>query len=532
MRRRTLLGYLAAGSVGAIAGCGTREKRQDSPTPTETERSRPEPEESEWEKRQEQFGFDERVDAVEDLGWDPSGTRPVNASLVESFERDALIEVPPGTYKLADSVTAEKLSNWGLVGLGEKRTDVTFTTNEGSRIEFKVLHGKDILLENFAFDQGDQFDRTLGMTFFIDDNLRIYNVEKAGSNPTLDPSGVSALALNVVNPDGSAVVDTFARTGPQAFLRYPKNELCVFSGTGHMGTITYRNLHIENAGENGIYASKCPGEVHVEGGFYRNNRNDNIRISGTGSYIRGATVVIDSDDFHPRNRGTKGNMRGIRMQSGDQGYTGGVIEDTRLELHSTFRTQSLVHIAHNQGGMTMRNSELQNWTNFFSFRAKSPSEHVAKPWSVNLENVRLVEHGQDGSALKIGGRPNSILRNVTLETTQEAGKRNGIILADSEGTVFENVKIATNGIPLEIERPSNPLKHHPITFRGDNEFSMRHTQFVNSPVDTSNNRSIDLSDDRAVDNDRTVFPFSDAPADVDSILVTRVDDNSMEFQYV
>lgn len=521
MKRRALLGSLAIG-CGAFAGCGGRNDPNDSPEDPPEKRSNTgsDEERAEWETLRSRFGFEERVDAVDDLGWDPDGLFPVDESLAESFDRNVLVEVPPGEYKINESIDGQPVTNWGMRGVGEDRTDVRFTTNEGARIDFQILSGRDILFENFTFDQGEEFDRTIGMTLFVDDNLIIRDVEKAGANPTEDPDSVSALALNVTDPDGTALVDTFVRTGPQVFLPYPKNELCVFSGRGHHGTVTYRNLEIHNAGENGVYASKCPGDVHVEGGFYKNNRNDGIRISGEGSYISGATVVIDSDDFHPENRGVEGNMRGIRMQSGDKGLTGGVIEDTNLTLRSTFRTQSLVHVAHNQGGMAIRDSELENWTRYFSFRAKSPSNHVETPWGVTLENVQITEHGALGSAVEIDGRPNSTLRNVTVETPREIGLRHGITIADSPGTVFEDVAIETSGIPLRIERPSTSPEEYAIEFRGTNEFSTR------GEFGLAASRELPISDDR------TVFPFRGVGEDVSALLVTGMESDRLRFRRV
>jgi len=519
VNRRALLGSLALG-CGVLAGCGGRGEPSDAPRDPLGERpsAGSDDGETDWETLRDQFGFEERVDAVNDLDWDSDGLFPVDDSLVESFDRDVLIEVPPGEYKILNSISGKDVSNWGIRGTGEERADVRFTTNEGSRVEFKLESGSDVLLENFAFDLGDNFDRAMGMTFFIEDNLHVHNVEKAGANPTEDPNNVSALALNVTDSDGNALVDTFVRTGPQHFLSYPKNELCVFSGGGNEGTITYRNLDIRNAGENGIYASKCPGEVHVEGGFYKNNRNDSIRIAGDGSYIRDATIIIDSDDFHPENRGVEGNMRGIRMQSGDEGFTGGLIEDTSLELRSTFRTQSMVHVAHNQGEMTLRDSELKNWTKFFSFRAKAPSSHVSAPWGVTLENLRITEHSGTGTAVRIEGRPNSTLRNVDIKTSREVGLRHGITVADSAGTVFEDVTVETNGFPLRIQRPSIPPDDYSLEFKGTNEFSAR------------GNFDLDGSLKLPIGEDRTVFPFRDVGEDVSALLVTGIEEDRLSFR--
>jgi hypothetical protein len=527
MKRRALLGSLAAGSLGALAGCGDQQgppgsatELERSETPQSTEEQSDSQGKSRWETLQDRYGFEERVDAVEDLGWDRTGERPIDDSLSESFERNALIQLPAGTYRLADSIAEEGVTNWGLVGMGEKRGGVRFTTDEGSRIEFKILDGADLLFENFTLAQGKKFDRSMGMTFFVSDNLRISNVEKAGANPSRNPEGVSGLALNVTDPEGTAVVDRFVRLGPQELLPYPKNELCVFSGRSHVGTVKYRNLQIANAGENGIYASKCPGKVHVEGGFYKNIRNDAIRIAGEGSYVKNANVLIDSDDFHPRNRGVEGNMRGIRMQSGKEGYSGGLIEDTQLDLRSSFVTQALVHIAHNQGGMRMRNSRLRNWTEYHSFRAEAPSNFVQDPWGVNLKNVRLVEHGRRGSAVEIANRPNSVFENVTIETSRSSGGRNGIVVTNSKGTTFRDVSVRTNGIPLWIRRPSTRLDQYSLAFEGDNEFTIENNLFVDSQID------LPLGDDGVV------YPFREAGDDVDALLVTGLDDQRMQYEYV
>jgi hypothetical protein len=522
MKRRALLGSLVLG-CGALAGCGGR----DNPSEPSEKPSKPRPDtgssgdQTEWERLQDQYGFRARVDAVDDLGWDPDGLQPIDDSLIESLDRSILVEIPPGEYKLNKSIEVEGVSNWGMRGSGDARTDVRFTTNEDSRIKFKLVSINDVLLENFAFDQGDRFDRAMGMTFIVEDNLRIQNVEKAGANPTQNPNGVSALLLNVSDPDGTALVDTFVRTGPQDFLPYPENELCVYSGPGHRGTVVYRDLDIRNAGENGIYASKCPGNIHVEGGFYKNNRNDGIRISGDGSYVKGATVVIDADDFHPQNKGVKGQMRGIRMQSGDWGFSGGFIEGCDLELRSTFYTQGLVYVVHNQGRMTLRNTDLKNWTEYFTFRAEPPSEYVQGPAEVTLDNVRMKEHARTRSAVKIDGRPGSTFRDVTIETEGTPGLRDGIVLTDSPGTVFEDVSVETTGVPLRIERASTSPEDYSVKFRGANEFSTRGSFGLKSS-------SVELP----IDNDGTVYPFQEVGEEVSALLVTGVENDQLSYRQV
>ncbi|MGM0718734.1 MAG: hypothetical protein ACQET5_16545, partial [Halobacteriota archaeon] len=95
-----------------------------------------------------------------------------------------------------------------------------------------------------------------------------------------------------------------------------------------------------------------------------------------------------------------------------------------------------------------------------------------------------------------------------------------ITLIDSPGTVFEDVTIDTNGIPLRIERPSVPLDDYAIEFRGTNEFS------------TGGNFGLDGTLELPIGEDRTVFPFRDVGEDVSALLVTGADEDRLNFRQV
>ena len=124
------------------------------------------------------------------------------------------------------------------------------------------------------------------------------------------------------------------------------------------------------------------------------------------------------------------------------------------------------------------------------------------------------------SALKIDGRPNSTLRNVTVETPREFGLRHGITIVDSPGTVFEDVTIETSGIPLRIERPSTSPGEYAVEFRGTNEFSTR------------GNFGLDASRELPIGDDGTAFPFREVGEDVSALLVTGAEEDRLRFRRV
>lgn len=74
--------------------------------------------------QQNDITFDRRVNAVEDLGADPTGTIPIDAALGGAVDDGVLVEFPPGTYSL--NIPVEMGERTGFVGVGETAADVRF----------------------------------------------------------------------------------------------------------------------------------------------------------------------------------------------------------------------------------------------------------------------------------------------------------------------------------------------------------------------------------------------------------------------
>ncbi|SDR14584.1 hypothetical protein [Halopelagius longus] len=73
---------------------------------------------------QNDIEFDRRVNAVEDLGADPTGTVPIDAALGGAVDDGVLVEFPAGTYSV--NIPIEMGERTGFVGVGETAADVRF----------------------------------------------------------------------------------------------------------------------------------------------------------------------------------------------------------------------------------------------------------------------------------------------------------------------------------------------------------------------------------------------------------------------
>jgi hypothetical protein len=85
------------------------------------------------------FSFDRRVNAVEDLGSDPTGTEPIGESLGTAVEEGTVVEFPAGTYRVDAPVELGTRS--AFVGIGETASDVRFRPTDAAANRWLRLAG-------------------------------------------------------------------------------------------------------------------------------------------------------------------------------------------------------------------------------------------------------------------------------------------------------------------------------------------------------------------------------------------------------
>lgn len=441
---------LVAGSL--VAGCaGVRESRSESdrtpqPTPSGSGTTAPTVTET-----PDLTGFETVLDMVTDAGCDSTGRRPCDEALEAAVEDDVLLVFPPGMYRFEQEHRFVGVNNVGIVGTGQDHRDVQFVFPSGfSGIFLGFWEGTGWRLENVTVQQSMDRRTGVGLEIVALGGVLVRDVEIAGFSPYNEDGGRRGLYCDIRRKEGVGVIERYRYKDPSAVGDYPNGTQAFLADEGHRGTLYCRDWHIENAGENGIYASRTPGAVRVEGGFFRNNDVSSIRVCGAGSYIRGATVVIDTAKATPANTGRYDNTRGIWWESGPLGKSGGVIEDCELVMRSTTQSQGLLRVERTAGTVDIRNCRLRNETAWATLAAVEPTATVRRGGSgIHLERLSIEALGPGRPALEISGRPRTTVREVTVNSPHEG--RDGISLQNVPGPVVDDGLVRAGRFPIRID---------------------------------------------------------------------------------
>jgi hypothetical protein len=479
MNRRTFLSRVgAAVSISGLAGCslwddstaGQPDRTPSVPeSPTSAATTAPEtPNRTETETptpplTRRGITFETVLHAVDDLGMDPSGERPIDAALDEAYGEERIVVFPPGTYLATEQhVWNEDIAGFGMVGLGETERDVQFVFPRGNRGApdpanywfLRVESGRDHLLENVTVQQSDDVVTGVGMVFYLADGLQIHDVELAGFNPAYGHDPGFGIVAAITTRAGVGVVEGFTCTGGGVVDVYPKRKIPIASYHNHRGELRVLDAHIANAGEHSLYVSRTRGCVRVEDGLFVNNDNSNLRMSGGGhpekrSWAKNCDIVIDTENARRLPEGERyQGARGIWVEAGgeyDYGHTDLLLEDIDVAMLSNARPAVLLLHEHSHGALTVRNgsfrSEVEGATVVDS---RFPYQWVQQPYGLTLDGVDVrtsATQTVSGYAVRVDGRPDSVLRDIDVGLV--AGSVNGVLVESADGASVIDTDITT-----------------------------------------------------------------------------------------
>lgn len=459
MKRRTLLASLAAGGGAVLSGCADVLPPEETGTPTpQRPTDRPTTDERTVTPSTETPSFDRVVDMVEDRGVDPTGEKPIDDALRRAASDGTLLEFPPGRYLVTKPLLLPEAVDFGIRGTGDGHGDVRFVHPTGHPgLLLDVRDGRNCLLENFTADQtGDRRTNT-GIVLRVRDGLVVRDVEVAGFTPSEGDGPVERgsidLVAQVLDPGGVGTVARFTSVGGGEVGVYPDSYPAIYSGVDHRGTLRLVDCHVEDSGGAGVYTSRTFGPVQVTGGRFRNNAVAQIRVSGEGSFIRGAHVVVDTD-ARRASRGTYETVRGVWWESGDLGKTGGFVEGCRFVARSAPVRRGLLEVDGTAGAMTVRDCEFHverpryQAINAFAPGSSPMGGAPERPWGITLENVRVTGAASEQVAIKLDRRARSRLTGVAV--LQRGRERDGIAVSRSPGTRIEGSTVDVVRFPIVL----------------------------------------------------------------------------------
>ena len=521
MRRRNILQALTAGVVG-ISGC-TGSQPADTDTEREpttvhgrtqnTQESRANGDDREDETNDPEFEFDRVVDAVDDLGMDPTGEIPIDGALNDAFETGTLIEFPQGDYTVAEEAPTDPPHNpsrFGMVGLGESHTDVQFHfPNAADEEGFWFIYqagGTNVLLKNFSIQLTDDNATSVSVRFDCNDGGLIEDVEWLGFVPAQSKGYGQLLRCNVAGNSGATIhgINTLRRVTigrGGAWYGGHRSRTGTSPGTtyirhypDHIGEVIYDDIHLEQSGGNAFRSTNNEGVITVKGGLFRNNDISNIRLQGGKhpkkvSSVTGARVVINHGDIrYPTGGSEPRHATGIVIDS-RKGESGVVFENCDIEYYNIdlddrhdASPNGVIRLTDtgvsNPGGFTMRNCRVYNNTTAQTFWLQSVKDGAGEPHGVTLDSVEVTasaETQDQGAVIVINdGRNDTTITNCCIYAPNSTV--DGIAFKNCNNVVVEDSNINVGGVPIRFTNTNGTIRN-----------ISNHSSCTEPPVDSFNN---------------------------------------------
>ncbi|MFC7205357.1 hypothetical protein ACFQJC_17745 [Haloferax namakaokahaiae] len=452
MDRRAYLGLVGV-AAASLAGCLTREEPDIPETPTDDE---PTPERTPEPTPEQTPEYPEGVNVVEDLGCDPTGREPCAARIRQALEDDIVLRFPSGTYRFEHRLRISQFSSVVMLGEGP----VQLLPPEGYN-NFLIDVSE---VGNFVFSGIDiditAPETTAGVRILTRDSFLVDDVEYIGRGNHPNQDVVHAMLLGLTTAEGRGVIRNFRAKKGSAIGHYKNGDGRggISIGPWNSGDIRIENCHLEEFGNNGIYASRTTGNIEVIGGTFRNNNVAGIRIAGEGSYVEGATVEVDLDSYTgPLTQlDSQFNTRGIVIEQGPtQKPAGAEIRNCTIVIEKTPQSKGGIYVFPTGRTVTVRDSTIRINADNVPGVFRSPLERQGQyrppdgPSWVRLENVLITGTARGASGIILADAPESVIRNCTIDQSGE--QRDGVYLSNSNSTVVDGGSVTTTRYPYIIE---------------------------------------------------------------------------------
>lgn len=481
-----------------LSGCGTRTdpETEESPaieTPVvanESESEEPSddsaaPIEPEADEQPEYFErFDRIVDAVEDLGVDPTGEEPVNEAFFGAGS-NVLITLPDGHYSFEGESRLTGIEKFGIHG--SENTTIVLPEDTDDRI-LDLFEIDEIAVTNLDVDQR-AMDAVGAFRIQANEWLYVGNIQFHGRALRRDGYESAALNVGLRSETGTGRVESVVSKKGSAWSHYNNSQgrIGVYTGRNHRGTIELIDLDLREFGNNALYCSRTLGDVQVIGGYFENNNVGSVRISGDGSFVDGATIVIDPDRYTgPRTREDRSfAMRPIVIEQATNTLpmkpAGCEVRNCRIVVKENPAAMPAIHVYPNGRSLRITDTEIEyeasgrpvilrdeyrNW-------GRSGHPPGEPPRHLELENVTVTGEADD-TAVRIVDGDGSEIKNcrfvlrgpgangIEIRSSENCRIQSTTLKVDGEPTVFDDVEPEVND--LQIERLQDETKTgEPVT---------------------------------------------------------------------
>lgn len=420
--------------------------------------------EYEQQKKGNAISYDKKLNAVEDLGCDPTGNEPAQDKIMDAAEDGVLVVFPPGIYLITGEISIGLDGTFGIVGQGFRKSKKPPKPGKNSTV-FKVESSEPMRamnfsplaageIGNFVLDRKDSVQS--GMQVRSGANVRVRDIRVIGAQTYVgNPDTIIGGTLAAETPGENAllVVERFVTRG--GGIPGTKNiggspAFAVFGRSNSNGTIFLRDCVGENSPDNGIYGARTDANLYIHGGMYRNNDVNQIRVNGD-ARVDGVDVIIDEKHYtglksksYARERGAGWPAaNGIKVETEPRigVSTGTPIRNCNIvgaSVADVSRVGALIYVWGSGGAVMTENTRItNNIKGSYSVLAQRPGSGddpaAPKPWRFLLKNsvVQGKGAGEGGPAVSIRGRPRSLVTGTCFQYP-------GASSSDIEGAAVSN----------------------------------------------------------------------------------------------
>ena len=425
---------MLGGSTVGLAGCnwlggGARTTRGDEPAleqPTVNRR------------------FDEVTDLVDLVDCDPTGSSDCAGAIESAAKPGRILKLPDGQFRLDRPV---ELSSEGAVGLiGSENS--TLAPAQGFNGMALTIDAPQALIEGFDIDLSPP-ETAAGITVAADEWFRVSDITYDGRGDHPGESNPFAFNLALRDPSKSGLARNLTAKNGAAVGHYKGGggRGGMWIGAANKGTVRVANCHFEEFANNGIYASRTPGDIEVVGGTYRNNNVASIRIGGEGSFARDVSVGVDFSTYDgPRTRFENAfTTRGIVIEQGpktDSKPPGAVIDGCSITLGDSPASGAGISVWATGRTLEVRDTSIQVDIDGYRGLFRAPQRPLANrpasafPRWVRFENVDITTTTETATAVQLADAPESQFRGCLL--SQEENDGPALELIRSPDTVIDN----------------------------------------------------------------------------------------------
>jgi hypothetical protein len=382
-----------------------------------------------------------------DFGADPTGSSPSDAAVEAATSEGTLVVFPPGEYHFEKRITWTGLNTLGYYGDG----DVRFVPPDGYNDTIMYIRAAEFLFEGIDIDIRAP-NTVTGITVDGSKRFVIEDVTQLGRGTHPDSEVQKFLKPIVSATDGVGYIRNVTVEKGSSLGEYKagKGRSCIFVGAEHVGTLKIQSCHFEEFGNNAIYASKTPGDVHVENCFLRNNNIASVRLGGVGSYVKDTVVEIDINKYTGPTEGldSKLNMRGIWLEHLNRNYGAGAsIQGCSVSVADSRGASAGIVVNNEVGAVSITDTTVQvDADGIAGIIRKSPNDGMSP---ITLDNVSVVGSGENHLGVMILGTDGSRIQNSCVYLPGD--NRNGIRVKDAANCRIEDTNVSVGGEEFVIE---------------------------------------------------------------------------------